>query len=225
MASYRITFGYIRQSPDAATLGAALAAYGLPDDDEFGVLNANVDRQAAWATLVQTTVQDVTRLDRQAGELVGETIEKAKAIPMKIIPGENRLEVYAGPASIIETVQVFFAGGAALPVVIEPITIDIPGAVEKLASRTKRFQLKKFRTKTYCHNSYMSGPYAPKFLDNQHGQDFMEEYAEKAAAATVRFQMPSGPATVHLSPTASFSYSVKDENDVEAIQKLLRELL
>jgi len=88
---------------------------------------------------------------------------------------------------------------------------------------TEKFQLRSVRVSDYAHSSFMSGPYAPKFLDSQHGRDFLEEYAEAVTAAGVRFACPGGRATVSLTPKACFGFSCSEE-DQPFVQALLRKL-
>jgi hypothetical protein len=55
--------------------------------------------------------------------------------------------------------------------------------------------------------------------------DFMQEYADFLKTATVRFQGPTGRATVHLTPQACFRYSIGNEDDKPHIQATLRKLI
>ena len=95
--------------------------------------------------------------------------------------------------------------------------------MQKLSKETQRFQLRAARISEYAHNSFMSGPYAPKFLDTQHGLDFMEGYADYITSASVRFAGQNGRINVTLSPKACFSYSCH-EDDQTVAQTLLRKL-
>ena len=70
----------------------------------------------------------------------------------------------------------------------------------------------------------MTGAYAPKFMDSQHGQEFMEEYAEQMVSASVKFAAPTGRATVTLTPKACFGFSC-NEDDQPAVQSILRKLV
>ena len=118
----------------------------------------------------------------------------------------------------------FFSSCLALPTIVEPIELDIPSALTKLSAATERFQLRAIRISDYAHNSYMSGPYAPKFLDTEHGRDFLNEYADYVQSATVRFQAPSGRVNVNLTPKACFSFSC-NEDDQTFAQLTLRKLI
>ncbi len=151
-------------------------------------------------------------------------VEKVTVYPFAIKPSTEVLEVYAGSSAGIEQVGLFLSGSLALPTVVDPIEVDIPSAIEKLARNTEKFQHRSIRVSEYAHNSYMSGPYAPKFLDSQHGVDFLDEYAEFVAAASVRFAGPTGRVNVKLSPKACFSYSC-NEDDQPTVQSILRKLV
>ena len=216
MATYKLNIARIQGCPPPAELDKALEAYGLPEDDEFGVLNHSATPQGVFGTIV--------RKDREAREVTAQPVEKVQVYPFGINPKAGTLEVYAGSAAAIEQIGIFLGGSLALPTVVEAIELDLPGALDKLAQHTEKFQLKSVRVSDYAHNSYMSGVYAPKFLDTEHGKEFLEEYAQFLASASVRFAMPMGRANVHLSPTACFSYSCHEE-DRPPVQTILRKLV
>ena len=90
---------------------------------------------------------------------------------------------------------------------------------------TQRFQLKSIRVSEYAHNSYMMGPYSPKFLDTASGMEFLNEYVDFCTSAQVRFQGPRGRITVTVSPKSCFRYSLSEEDDKPHVQGLLRQLL
>ncbi|MFW6062169.1 MAG: hypothetical protein ACOC93_05110, partial [Planctomycetota bacterium] len=69
-----------------------------------------------------------------------------------------------------------------------------------------------------------SGPYAPKFLDSEHGKEFIEQYLDFLDSASVRFQGPSGRVNVTLKNLACFSYSCQ-EDDQPWVQSILRKLI
>ena len=224
MASYKLNIARIRGCPPAGTLAKALEAYGLPEDDEFGVLNHSATEQAAFGTVVRKVQQAVQRLDVEAREVTAAAVEKVNVYPFGIHPSTETLEVYAGSASSVEQMGIFLSGHLELPTVVEGIELDIPGALEKLANQTERFQLRAIRVNDYAHNSYMAGPYAPKFLDSEHGKDFLAEYAEFVVSADVRFAGQMGRVNVKLTPKASFSFSCHEE-DRPAVQSILRRLV
>lgn len=224
MATYKLNIARIQGCPPPAELDKALDAYGLPEDDEFGVLNHSATPQSVFGTIVRKVQQAVQRLDREAREVTAEPVEKVQVYPFGIHPKAGTLEVYAGSAAAIEQLGVFLGGSLALPTVVEAIELDLPAALDKLAQITEKFQLKSVRVSDYAHNSYMSGVYAPKFLDSEHGKEFLEEYAQFLSAASVRFATPMGRTNVHLCPTACFSYSCHEE-DRPPVQSILRKLV
>ena len=224
MASSRLNIARIRGCPAPAAVIEALEDFGLPESGEYAVLNHSAGTGAVYATVVRRTQQTLQRLDSEAREVVAAPVEKATVLPFGVNPGKEVLEVYAGSASAIEQVGEFLSGGLALPAVIDPIELDILSAIEKLSGTTKHFQLRSARVSEYAHNSYMSGPYGPKFLDTVHGTDFLGEYAEYITAAAVRFAGPTGRATVTLSPKACFSFSCNEEDET-AVQTILRSLV
>lgn len=225
MASYKINFARIHNCPDVETLSSALESFGLPENEPSGVLHCKNSDVGVFADIVLLESLAVKQLDREKQEVVETSVEKATVYPIGIFPKRGLVEIYDGGAAGIEDVGMFLAGGLGIPTVLEPIEIDLNSAIETLREKTHHFQLKKLRASEYAHNSYASGPYTPAFLDTEHGKEFLEEYAETMAAATVRFQMDCGKASLHLGTKACFRFTVKDEQDKPKMHPLLRELL
>jgi len=223
MATYKLNIARIRNCPPPQKVLAAMESFGLPETEEFGVLNCSSNERSVFATIIRKTQQALQRLDAKTHEVLSAAVEKVHVYPFGVRPDAEVLEVYAGPAGAIEQVGLFLASGLAMPVVVEPIELDIPSAIAKLARR-ERFQLRSLRVSEYAHNSFMSGPYAPKFLDSEHGREFLDEYADFAKAAGVRFQGPTGRVSVTLRPTAAFSFSCA-EDDLPTVQAILRKLI
>jgi hypothetical protein len=224
MASFKLNIASIQGCPDPSEVDQALAEFGLPDTEEFGVLHHNATPDAVFATIIRKSQTAVPKLDAENREVTAAPVERVTVYPFAVQPRTERLEIYAGSASGIEQIGVFLASGLALPVVVEPLELDIPAAITYLLENTKRFQLKSVRVSEYAHNAYMSGPYAPKFLDTEHGREFLEQYADFVAGAQVRFQMPAGRANATLTPKACFSYSCNEDTQAE-VQSILRKLL
>jgi hypothetical protein len=224
MASYKLNVARIRGCPAAEQLLAAMKEFGLPETEEFGVLSCSATSNDAFATIIRKTHQAIQRLDADTQELTTATVEKVTVYPFAARPTNELLEIYAGSASGIEQVGMFFSSCLALPTLTEAIELDILSAVEKLEASTQRFQLRALRISDYAHNSYMAGPYAPKFLDSQHSKDFLTEYVDSIQSALVRFQGPSGRVTVNLNPKACFSFSC-NEDDQTAVLSILRKLV
>ena len=224
MATFKLHIARVRGCPAPEELDRAIEEFGLPEHEEFGVLDHSLAGPAVHATIVHRTQQTVQRLDRKAKDITPTPVEKAAAYPFAVNPAREVLEIYAGPPGAIEQVGVFFSSCLALPALVEPIELDVLSAVRKLEKNTERFQLRSARVSEYAHNSFMSGPYTPKFLDNQHGLDFLEEYADYVTAAAVRFAAPAGRITVRLTTKACFSLSRGEEDHPTALS-VLRKLI
>ncbi len=224
MASFKLNVAQIQGCPPVEKLAELVAAWGLPESEEYGVLNHSATEKTVFGTIVRKVQQAVTTLDEETGEVTSSAVEKVNVYPFGIRPDTERLEVYAGAANSIEHVGLFFASCLALPTVTEAIEVDIPAAVRKLAEQTQKFHLRTIRVSDYAHNAYMAGTYAPKFLDTQHGLDFLDEYADFTTSAGVRFQAQAGRASVTLSQTASFGLACK-EDDEAYVKSLLRNLV
>ncbi len=224
MASFRLNIARLQGSPAPAAIDAAMAEFGLPDTEEFGVLSHSATAETCFATIIRKTRQAIQKLDPETQEILTTAVEKVTVYPFAVRPATETLEIYAGGVAGIEQVGVFMASCLALPTVVDPIKLDVISAIDKLANNTQRFQLKAIRVSDYAHNSFMSGPYTPKFLDTEHGKDFLYEYADHVQSAAVRFQGPSGRVTVNLTPRACFSFSC-DEEDQTEVQSILRKLI
>lgn len=225
MASYTLNLATVEHCPPVRQLQEALEEYGLPESEEFGVLNCTASDTAVFATVLRKTQQAYQRLDATGGEVLTESVEKVLVYPIGVFPRTGRLEVYEGAARGIEQIGAFFAGGLALPTVVAPIEVDLPAAVETLRRQSDQFQLKGIRVSEYAHDSYMSGPYAPKFLESEHGLEFLKEYADFVTSAACRFRVSRGQATVTLRPKACFRFSLNHEEDLPAVQAILRKLV
>lgn len=223
MASFKLTIARIQGCPPPAKLAALIEEFGLPESEEFGVLNHSAISEAVFGTIVRRSQQTLPRLDNETRQVTSQPIEKVTLYPFGVKPSSERLEIYAGSTTAIEQMAAFFSTCLALPTVIKGIEVDIPSAIDKLAKNTQKFQLRAIRVGDYAHDAYMSGPYAPKFLDSQHGQDFLEEYAQQVTSASVKFAAPTGRATATLAPTATFGYSC-NEDDQPHVQSILRKL-
>jgi len=225
MASYKINFARINNCPDANAIFKAMKSFGMPNDAPMGILGCKIVGDGVSADIVFLEQVSIRRLNREELEIEDATVEKATVYPVGIFPARGILETYDGGASGIEEVAAFLAGCLLLPTFIDHIEIDLPATVQKLREKTQRFQLKKLRATEYAHSSYASGPYAPAFLDTPHGEEFLEEYVDYMAAATVQFQMDCGKSTLHLGTKACFRFSVKDDQDKDKVHSILRELL
>lgn len=223
MASYKLNIARIRGCPLPKQLAELMEQFGLPEGDEYGVLEVKAAGDALAATLIRRTQQVVQKLDPQTKTITAAPVERVTTYPFTVFPAKETLEIYAGSASTIDILAAFFSSCLAQPTVIEPIEVDIPSAVEKL-TESKRFQIKSVRVSDFAHDSYMIGPYSPKFMDNEHGKNFLYENEAGLVTASVRFQGPKGRVTVGLSKTACFSYSCNEE-DRPQIRTLLRGLV
>jgi hypothetical protein len=223
MASYKFNMATIRGCPSPQEMEKLLKAYGMPEGDEFGVLEHQATAESATANIVRRTMQVYQALDPQTLQVNSRQIEKVTLIPFAVLPKKEMLEIYAGSASAIKDVALFLSGSLALSVVVEEIELDVIAAIEKLAGATQKFQLRSVRVSDFAHNSYMIGPYSPKFADSEHGKDFMDQYAEAVTTASVKFQGPHGRVTVQLKPTACFGYSCQEE-DRQTVRAILRNL-
>ena len=224
MATYKLNVARIRGCPAPEEVVSAMESFALPETEEFGVLNCSSNPQTVFGTIVRKTNQAVQRIDAETREVTAVAVEKVTVYPFSVTPKRETLELYAGSASGIEQVGIFLSSCLAMPTVVDAIELDVVSAVEKLMKSTNHFQLRSIRVSDYAHNSFMSGPYAPKFLDSLHGIDFLNEYVDFVTTAGVRFAAPTGRANVSLNAKACFSFSC-NEDDHPAVQLILRKLV
>jgi len=224
LASFKINFATCRGLPTPDEIVTALEEFGLAESEEIGVLHASSAPGAAFGTLVRRTNLAVQKLEPKTRQLLTEQVERVALIPFGAFTKAERLEVYSGSASNVTEVGAFFGSGLAMAVVTDPIELDLLSVVEKLIESTEKFQLRSVRVSDYAANSYMIGTYAPKFMDTDHGLQFLEKHLEVLKTVQVRFAGPSGRATATLTPNACFGYSCH-EDDQPAIQQILRRLV
>lgn len=223
MATYKINIATCRGLDKPAAIVKAMEEYGLADKQEMGVLHASTAGPAAFGTLVRRTNLAVQRLDNKTRQVVSDQVEKVTLIPFGAFPEAEQIEVYAGSAATIKEVEAFLAGALTMAVVVDVIELDVIAAVQKMMKTAQKFQLRAVRVTDYAASSYMMGPYAPKFMDTEHGLKFLDEYAEGIKTVQVRFAAPAGRATATLTPNACFSFSCH-EDDQPHVQEVLRKL-
>jgi hypothetical protein len=224
MASFKLICARIKGCPPAKKVESLLEQYGLPERDEYGVLDFQAADEWVSARILRRSIQTYQQVDLKSKEVTAAQVEKVTVFPFAIFPKRELLEIYAGSAAAVKEIAAFLSGSLALATVVEQIEFDTHGAVEKLAQAAQKFQLRAARVSDYAANSYMIGSYAPKFADSEHGKDFMEQYAEVLTAVSVKFQAHHGRANVTLSPKAAFSYSCH-EDDAKAVREILRKLV
>lgn len=224
MATFKINVANCRGLGPAEEIVEALTDFGLAESEEVGVLHAAAQMDNAFGTLVRRTQTTVQRIDAATHEVTQEKVDKVQLLPFGAFPAAERLEVYAGSFSGIEEVAAFLASAAGQAVSVDEIELDLLSAVDKVLDQTKRPQIRSARAGDYAANSYMIGPYAPKFMDNDHALTFLREYEPTLKNVQIRFAAESARASITLTPNACFSYSCA-EDDQPAVQDILRQLL
>ena len=224
MASFQMNIGSLDHCPPPAKVVEAMKEFGLPDGGEFGVLSHVGNDSIVQAIVIRRDRKVLKTLDGETHEVAETPVDCVVQIPVGLFPRRSRIETYDGGVTGIELMGAFLGSALALPAVVNPLELDVLAMVRRIMETTERFQLRSARLREYAANSYVSGSYAPKFLDTQSGLDFLEEHAEYVDNAVVRFQAPGGRATVTVSPKACFRFSVANEDDKPAVQQLLRKL-
>jgi len=224
VASYKLNIASCRGLPAADEIVRGLEEFGLAEGEPYGVLDASQGSGAAFGTLIRRTNMPVKRIEPKTRQVLTEAVERVALVGFGAFPAAERLEAYAGSASALKDVDALLTTGLALAVVTDPIELDVLSCVEKLMKNTQRFQLRSVRVTDYAANSYMIGAYVPKFMDTDHGLQFLEDYAEALKSAQVRFAGPTARVNLTITPNACFSYSCS-EDDQPAVQEIVRKLL
>ena len=224
VASYKMNIASIKGCPDAKKFGALLADFGVPEKEEFGVLAWATAPASVTATILRKSLQSIQKMDARTKEITTEKVEKVTLYPFFVKPSTERLEVYSGSKAAIEQVSVFFSSCLCLATVVEACELDVLGTINTLTREQAKFQLKAVKVSDYAANSYMLGAYGPKFIDSEHGREFLEKYAEAVTSASVRFYVNGHKANVTLRPNACLSYSC-DEDMQQEIQEVVRKLV
>ena len=236
MPSFQLHIARITPDMKPADIAKAVDHYadGQSRDPgrEFTVLNCHAYPQSglvqiSLARQVGCQIQSIAALDKKkpdAFELVTRDVLRVTPLDMAINTKLGLLETYGGGTGSIENASMFLAGALALAVLAEAQKIDVIKAIDWLTANVERLQVRRSDISDYSHNSYMIGPYAPKFLDSQHGLDFTQEYIAGVKKVAVRFSGPAGHIGLNLTAAASFTGTVKDEDDLPHAQSICRKI-
>jgi len=226
MASYKITFAKCRGAcgarlfNDGTCRGIAEAFDRFGDDPTklVGVWGGQLHTETfVRATLVVRTARKYMEPSGDApGHLDEKIVTDHRLIGLALWPKRDHLEVYGTPADL-EIVTLFLDVGLMLATVTDPLALDLLALVDKAVHTLPHAVLKTAKVADVALNSYMIGAYAPKFTDTDHGLKFLNEYADDATAATIRFAASSKPATVTLTPTGSVTFTCHEDDRDEVL--------
>jgi hypothetical protein len=223
MASFRLNVARIRGLPPVKDIVSALKQFGMPAKGEFGVISYAGTADSVTAEIIHRSRELVGRLDPTGQKVIPTPVERIIAYPFQVSPAKERLEIHAGAANGIEKIGTFMASHLSLTVTTELVELDVVRAVGKLSSRVERFRLHSVRLEGYAYNSYMVGTYSPRFLDSEHGLEFLAEHDEGVLSACVRFVGPNGRVSLIITRNACFTYSC-EEADQDFAKTVLRRL-
>ena len=223
MPSFKINFALCKGLAGPGEIVSAMEAFGFAESEEVGVLHAESAPGAAFGTIIRRTNLTFQKIDPATREVLTDQVEKVALLPFGAFPERGLLEVYEGSQTALKQVGEFFASALGMAVVTDEIPIDLLAAIEHLTKNTRAFQLKAARTGEYAANSYMMGPYAPKFADSDHGLNFLNQYEAALKTVQVRFAAANAKANITLRPNACFSYSCHEDDQAE-LQQLLRQV-
>ena len=78
MASFKLNLARIRGCPAPREVLEAMQAFGLPEKEEFGVLNASASDAAITATIVRKSQQAVQTVNPETREISAAPVEKVR---------------------------------------------------------------------------------------------------------------------------------------------------
>ena len=206
MASFRLNFARVRGLPTIGKLISSLRAFGMPPEQEFGVLDSIVAGDAVSATLLHRTNRPIRQIDATRTGITMIPIEHVAVYPMRLFPSKGRIEIHGGSSNAVGRVHEFLASHLSLPVLTELLDLDVARAIEKLSGTVEKFQLRSVRVAEYSVSSYASGPYRPRFLDSEHGMEFIGQHDGGVVEASVRFSGQHGKVSAVISQKACFRY-------------------
>ena len=104
MATFKLNLARILHCPPPAKLAEAMKAYGLPESEEFGVLNFSSTDQSVACTLLRKSQATVQKFDKDSGELTSAMVEKAVIYPFAIKPSATLTGDTLSPVGLLERV-------------------------------------------------------------------------------------------------------------------------
>lgn len=219
--SYQINLADVRGYPQADELARLMRQYGAPEREEYRVVDVRNDCSTVWATIARMHTRNVTILSDDSGEFEETSIQLAKRLDLRASTITDTLVTSCGGRSSLDEAAVFLGSCLALPTVVEPWILDVQAVVETMLDTLPRCQLRTVNVGEYCHNSYMAGPYRPRFLDSSHGREFVEAYGEAVKEARLRWAGEAGWVSATIRPNGSITYTCGEEEANAVDRRLL----
>jgi len=225
MGSYRLNLATCKGLPPAKQLADRMETLKPKTDDdyEFAVLAVRAGEGIVLADVLVRSWRKVSEWNVEKAMMEAKDVRVEKVLPCMLWPDKELLATVTGGVSTLETIMVLLATELALPVVVEPVQIDLLYAIEELRTRQNRFQLKAVKHSAFASDSYTEGPFAPRFLDTVHGIDFCRENESAIDAVTVTWAGPSKRVRLVMRKQVGFSYSCH-EDDAEVVKTVLMNL-
>ena len=224
MPSYQIHYATVAGLPDASMIVDAVKLYGEKQAvaaGEFVVLDVAGSKTAARIALAYVAAKKINVVRPSDGEMGMEVDQVNIAIPfeLRLCTKTEQLKTYGPGVWSIEHSGVFLSGAMAFPTLISEIELKVEKSLEILREKVDRLTIVGAEVSDYSHDRYMLGKYAPKFLDTDHGLDFVGEYVDSLKAITVQWPGASGKVRMKLTSAASFSFTAHEDDfqQVEAI--------
>jgi hypothetical protein len=239
MSAHKIVLGHCRGAADDGLFCAAgvdgfadaMEAFGLAPTEDVGVWGGQGrSPKRLTATLAIRSRRKYSRpkpaADGPSSDLACDLetveVEHTELVEFALWPADERLEVY-GTISQFERVAEFIQFGLQAGTQSSVLVGDLNTMVDRALEMLDRAALLSARVTELARTSYMIGPYAPKFLDTDHGREFLAEYAESASTAVIRFAGPSKRACLTLSGAGAVSFTC-DADDVDEVTEQVRAL-
>lgn len=217
--SYQINVADCKGLPPADDVLALMQEYGAPEQDEYRILYATQVEADVYARVARMQRRSVTILndDNEFEEI---PLELARQIELHLVAGDLLFTTTGGHASLAEA-GILLGSCLGLATVVEPWTIDLQTVAEHMLTDLARCQLCTVNVGEYSHNSYMTGPYRPRFLDSHHGREFLEEYGDAAKDVRIRWRGDCGRASATIRPNGCVTYSCHEDDQSNIERRLL----
>jgi hypothetical protein len=222
MAAYKLNIGLVRQCPKPADVVNKLKGFGLPPEQEYGILECADSPAGVKATLVNGRFKGICRLNRDKHELADEKVESFTAIPFILSMADKTVKVFAGGARVLKLLADKLAEICGEAFEFEPIPLDPVQVAITLNTAVEDLKLLGVAVDKYAHDSQTEGPYVPKFQSTQHGLDFIGDpkRSPNVSAVAVWWKGAIKKVRVKLVRTAAFAYSC-DPDEQQAVETKL----
>jgi hypothetical protein len=221
--SYQINVADCAGLPSPDEVLTRMQEYGAPEQEEYRILYATQVEAVLSARVARMIRRAVTILNEDTHKFEETSLLLARQIDLRLTAAGQLVTTTGGLVSLADA-EILLGSCLGLPTIVERWTLDLQTVVEHMLRDTARCQLRTVNVGEYSHNSYMTGPYRPRFLDSIHGREFLEEYGEAAKDVRLRWQSGMGRASATIRPNGCVTYSCQAD-DQPHVERMLLDVL